>query len=218
MTLSLQEAVRRLQLGGVLLYPTETFFGIGCRADDADAVLRVFRCKRRPLSMPLPVILGSPEQLALVACPAPSLADDMDGLTRFWPGPLTLLLPARPDLPEVLTGGSGHIAARVSSHPTARALAAGCGFPIVSSSANISGRSAVTAAADLDPELLRSLRPETDGVLDEPPTPGGGEPSTIVSPAGGRKLRLLREGALSLNRLREAGFHILTSDHSEVHA
>ena len=217
MTLSLQEAARRLRLGGVILYPTETFFGIGCRADNAEAVLRVFHCKRRSLSMPLPVILGSVEQLALVALPDPALADDMSALARFWPGPLTLLLPARPELPEALTGGSGKIAARISSHPAARALAEESGFPIVSSSANISGRKAVTAASDLDPELLRSLMPETDGVLDEPPAPGGGQASTIVEPQGNRNLRLLREGALPLTDLRQAGFHILTS-HSEVQA
>ena len=217
MTLSLQEATRRLRLGGVILYPTETFFGIGCRADNAEAVLRVFHCKRRSLSMPLPVILGSFEQLALVAIPAPALADDMSALARFWPGPLTLLLPARPELPEALTGGSGKIAARISSHPAARALAEQSGFPIVSSSANISGRKAVTAAPELDPELLLSLMPETDGVLDEPPAPGGGEASTIVEPLGSRNLRLLREGALPLADLRQAGFHIL-NPHSEVHA
>ena len=217
MTLSLQEAARRLRLGGVILYPTETFFGIGCRADNAEAVLRVFHCKRRSLSMPLPVILGCFEQLALVAIPDPALADDMSALARFWPGPLTLLLPARPELPEALTGGSGKIAARISSHPAARALAEQSGFPIVSSSANISGRKAVTAASELDPELLLSLMPETDGVLDEPPAPGGGEASTIVEPLGNRTLRLLREGALPLTDLRQAGFHIL-NPHSEVHA
>lgn len=216
MTLTPQEAARRLNLGGLLLYPTETFFGIGCRADNAEAALRVFQCKKRSLSMPLPVILGSTEQLSLVACPGPDLADDLKTLAEFWPGPLTLLLPAKPDLPDVVTGGSGHIAARVSSHPAARALALACGFPIVSTSANISGRPAVTSATELDPELLLSLRPETDGVLDVPPAPGGGEASTIVEPLGARRLRLLREGALSQATLKNAGFSFLTSDRSEV--
>lgn len=216
--LTLQEAARRLNAGGVLLYPTETFFGIGCRADDAEAVLRVFRYKKRSLSMPLPVILGSRDQLALAACPDKATADDLAVLSSFWPGPLTLLLPARAELPDVLTGGTGKIALRVSSHPAARALALACGFPVVSSSANISGRPAVTKADRLDPELLASLRPETDGVLDEAPEPGGGEASTIVEPLGGRRLRLLREGALPLAELEHAGFTILTSSPSEAHA
>lgn len=217
-TLSLQEAARRLNGGGVILYPTETFFGIGCRADNAEAVLRVFSCKKRSLSMPLPVILGSREQLELVACPGPALAEDLAELSSFWPGPLTLLLPAKSDLPEALTGGSGKIAARVSSHPAARALAESCGFPVVSSSANISGRQAVTLARDLDPELLLSLQPDTDGVLDEPPVPGGGEASTIVEPLGGHRVRVLRKGALPLADLEAAGFSLLSSDFQEIHA
>ena len=216
--LTLQEAARRLNRGGVILYPTETFFGIGCRADNAEAVLRVFRCKKRSLSMPLPVILGSLDQLHLVACPDEGTAGDLAGLAAFWPGPLTLLLPARADLPEALTGGSGKIAARVSSHPAARAMAKACGFPVVSSSANISGRQAVTRVQDLDPELLQSLRADLDGVLDEPPVPGGGKASTIVEPLGGRRLRVLRTGALPPADLEAAGFSLLSSDLHEVHA
>ena len=106
---------------------------------------------------------------------------------------------------------------KAEAQRAARALAEKSGFPIVSSSANISGRKAVTAASELDPELLLSLMPETDGVLDEPPAPGGGEASTIVEPLGSRNLRLLREGALPLADLWQAGFHIL-NPHSEVHA
>lgn len=198
-----------MRLGGVILYPTETFFGIGCRADMAEAVLRVFQYKHRSPSMPLPVILGSMEQLELVACPSAETGADLALLSRFWPGPLTLLLPARTSLPEALTGGSGHIAVRVSSHPAARALALACGFPIVSTSANISGRNAVADVRQLDDELLSALRDGVDGVYDAPPAPAGGEASTIAEPVGGRRLRILREGALPLARLEEAGFHIL---------
>ena len=153
-----------------------------------------------------------------MACPDEGTAGDLAGLAAFWPGPLTLLLPARADLPEALTGGSGKIAARVSSHPAARAMAKACGFPVVSSSANISGRQAVTRVQDLDPELLQSLRADLDGVLDEPPVPGGGKASTIVEPLGGRRLRVLRTGALPPADLEAAGFSLLSSDLHEVHA
>jgi len=195
--------------GGLAVYPTETFFGIGCRADRACAVLRVFEAKRRKADMPLPVILASLDQLGLVAAPSPAIEADLEALAAFWPGPFTLLLPARPDLPEALNGGTGRIALRVSSHPAARALAKACGFPIVSSSANISGRAPVTQAGALDPELLAFLRPGLDGVLAPPPPspePGGGLASTIVEPLGARRLLLLREGALPTSRLAEAGF------------
>lgn len=203
------EAARGMMQGGLAVYPTETFFGLGCRADRADAVLRVFETKRRKADMPLPVILGSAEQLELVAAPETSLSSDLADLAAFWPGPFTLLLPVRSGLPEALTGGTGRIALRVSSHPAARALAMACGFPIVSSSANISGRPPVTLAEELDPELLSSLRPVLDGVLAPPPpcpVPGGGLASTIVEPLDSRRLLVRREGALPLARLEEAGF------------
>lgn len=205
------EAARGMGQGGLAVYPTETFFGLGCRADRADAVLRVFEAKRRKADMPLPVILGSAEQLEFVAAPGPSLASDLADLSSFWPGPFTLLLPVRPGLPEALTGGTGRIALRVSSHPAARALAMACGFPIVSSSANISGRPPVTQAHELDPELIAFLRPGLDGVLAPPPpspAPGGGLASTIAEALGGRRLLVRREGALPLARLEEAGFSI----------
>ena len=205
------EAARGMGRGGLAAAPTETFFGLGCRADRADAVLRVFEAKRRKADMPLPVILGSAEQLELVAAPGPSLASDLADLSSFWPGPFTLLLPVRPGLPEALTGGTGRIALRVSSHPAARALAMACGFPIVSSSANISGRPPVTQAHELDPELIAFLRPGLDGVLAPPPpspAPGGGLASTIAEALGGRRLLVRREGALPLARLEEAGFSL----------
>jgi len=203
-----EEAASALDRGGLAVYPTETFFGLGCRADRAEAVLRVFEAKRRKPDMPLPVILGSAEQLELVACPAPGTGSDLADLTAFWPGPFTLLLPVRPGLPEALTGGTGRIALRVSSHPSARALAEACAFPIVSSSANISGRAPVTSAEELDAELLSSLRPGLDCVFLPPscPAPGGGLPSTIVEPLGSRRLLVRREGALPLATLAEAGF------------
>ena len=203
------EAARGMVQGGLAVYPTETFFGIGCRADRGDAVLRVFEAKRRKADMPLPVILGSAEQLELVAAPGPSLASDLGELAAFWPGPFTLLLPVRSGLPEALTGGTGRIALRVSSHPAARSLATACGFPIVSSSANISGRPPVTQAYELDPELIAFLRPGLDGVLAPPPpspVPGGGLASTIVEPLGSRRLLVRREGALPLSQLADSGF------------
>lgn len=204
------EAARRLLSGGLAVYPTETFFGLGCRADDAKAVLRIFAVKRRASDMPLPVILASAYQLSLVAEPSASIAADLPALTALWPAPLTLLLPARSGLPSALTGGTGSIALRVSPHPAARALAEACGFPIVSSSANISGRAPVTQAGLLDPDLLSSLRPGLDSVFTPPaPEPEGGLPSTIVEVLGSHRLLLRREGALPLSHLEEAGFTLI---------
>lgn len=211
MSLSFTSAVIRLNSGGVIIYPTETFFGIGCRADHAEAVSRIFRYKKRSFSMPLPVILGNLSQLPLVASPSPSICADIEKLFPFWPGPLTLLLPASAILPSLLTANTGKIAVRISSHPVAKALAESCGFPIVSTSANISGENAVTSSRALSSELLESMRPDADGVLDLPPAPPGGMASTIIEPKGSCTLAILRKGALSLEALEHAGFALLPS-------
>lgn len=218
--IKLDDAARRLDAGALLVYPTETFYGIGCRADHAEAILRVFAAKRRASGMALPLILADAAQLPLVTAIAPELEAAVQRLAAFWPAPLTLLLPVLPSLPAALTAGTGKVAVRVSAHPAARALAEACAFPVVSSSANISGRPAVTSSASLDPDLLAFLStgPAPDGVFDpslafpEALPPGGGMASTIVEPvpASGRiALRVLREGALPLSHLAEAGFTFL---------
>jgi len=208
----IREAARRILAGGLIIYPTETFFGIGCRVDEPKALRRVFAAKRRSPDMPLPVILGSAEQLSFVADVPAAMLPDVEKLAGFWPAPLTLLLPAVHGLPEILTGGTGRIAVRVSSHPAARALSQACGIPIVSSSANISGRPAVTSADELDPDLIAFLGNDDvpDGILDMPPAPGGGKASTIVEPLGQSQLRIRREGALPLSKLLESGFTFLS--------
>lgn len=201
--ISMHEAVIRLKNGGLVLYPTETFFGIGCRVSDEEAIARVFQVKRRLLAMPLPVILADMEQLALVAQVPPNLIEDVTRLERtFWPGPLSVILPARMHISPLLTGGTGHIAVRVSSHPVPRELAALVGEPIVASSANISGQPAVTQAEALDAELVDAV----GAVLDLGPTPSGGGPSTLVEPLGKGRLRVHRSGAVTGKDLRAAAF------------
>lgn len=204
----LEKAVSALREGGVVLYPTETFYAIGCAAQCEGAIRRVFALKRRPAGMPLPLILGSPEQLGMAADVPGELADDVHALARLWPAPLTLLLPASRSLPPLLTAGSGRIAVRVSAHPVAQALAIQGGTPIISTSANISGKQAVTAARSLDQELVQALLP-ADCILDLPPAPAGGAPSTIAEPLGGGRLRVLRPGAFDLQPLARLGFTIV---------
>ena len=195
----LRQAADILRSGGLIVYPTETFFGIGCRYDSEEAISRVFRSKRRLLAMPLPLIVADFEQLDSIAAPSSGLWEDIADLSsRFWPGPLTLILEARRHLSPLLTGGSGNIAVRISPH----AMQVGC--PLVSSSANISGQPAVTDAADLSSELVEAV----DLVLDLPPRPMGGKASTIVRPLGAGKLELLRAGALEAERLFAAGYYL----------
>ena len=187
------EAAAVLRRGGVIAYPTETYYGLGALASDGRAVERLLRAKERPDGKPLPLLGADAEQLERVALFSPlarRLAD------RFWPGPLTLVLPARPGLHAAITGGAGTVGVRITSGEVAAALATAAGGALVATSANPSGSPPPTTAAGIDP----GLRARLDGVLDGGPTPGGA-PSTVVAVLDGR-LTLLRAGAVTLEALR----------------
>ncbi len=201
-TLTLEQAIALMKASSPVIFPTETFFGLGSRAFDPDASARVFRAKHRATVRPLPIILGDWNQLDLVA----KVPDEvLPLLEQFWPGPLSVILPARLRVPEVLTGGTGRVALRLSSHPVAQALALGVGEPITASSANISGNAAVTRIDELDCELVQRVA----GIVDGHPQPTGGLPSTLVEMNEECKLILRRAGAISTDTLKKAGFTLL---------
>ncbi len=202
--LSLADAVAALRTGGILVYPTETFYGLGCDAMSPDAVGTVYAAKKRPYGLPLPVIIGERGQLnSIVSQVFPAAERLMD---CFWPGPLSIIFPARKDVPDLLTAGTRRIAVRLSSHPGAASLCRESGLVLTSSSANISGTPPVTRVDALDPELA----PLVSGVFEAQPAPAGGEPSTIVDIVPGKDgqgdIRILRQGVISLEVLNQAGF------------
>ncbi len=202
----IDKALELLGRGGVLVYPTETFFGIGCVVHDEAAIARVFQIKQRLFALPLPLLIAHAGQLASVAAPKPETEEDVFSLQQsFWPGPLSLILPARLSVSPLLTGGTGNVAVRVSSHPVAAALSAGVNAALVSSSANISGQAPAKQPEDLDEELLRQV----DALVNLPPLPAGGEASTLVEPLGQRQIKILREGAISAQTLEHAGFSVI---------
>jgi L-threonylcarbamoyladenylate synthase len=187
----LEERVRAaaaaLRRGELVAYPTETFYGLGALARDADAVRRLAAVKGRPDGKPLPLLAAdraAVEEVARLEGAAARLAE------RLWPGPLTLVLPARAGLPPELTAGTGTVGIRVPGSAVARALAREAGGAIVSTSANLAGGAPPSRAADVAPELAARL----DHVLDGGPTPGGA-PSTVVA-LDGDDLRIVREGAV----------------------
>jgi L-threonylcarbamoyladenylate synthase len=191
----ISEAAAVLRRGGVIAYPTETFYGLGALASDGAAVARLVRAKGRPDGKPLPLLGADLAQLEAVAEFSP-LALRL--AAAFWPGPLTLVLPARPGLHPAITGGAGTVGVRVTSGVVASALAAAAGGALVSTSANPSGQPPPTTATSLD----GALRSRLDLVLDGGATPGG-RPSTVVALEEGR-LTLLRPGAVAVEAVRAA--------------
>ena len=158
----IRRATETLARGGVLAIPTDTLYGLAADALNPDALDRVYAAKGRPADMPLPVLVSGWEQALQVAAASPDtellahrLAD------TYWPGSLTMVLPAVPGLPERLTAGRDTVAVRMPDHPVPLALAQALGRPITGTSANRSGEPDIT-----DPdELRRILAPRVDGII-----------------------------------------------------
>ena len=182
--------------GGVVAIPTDTLYGLAADALNSDAVERVYVAKGRPADLPLPVLVSGWEQATQVA----SIPNDAQPLVQmladaYWPGSLTMVLPAAPGLPERLTAGRDTIAVRMPNHPVPLALAEALGRPITGTSANRSGEPDLT---DLD-ELRRTIGPRVDGIIASGPAPQG-TASTIIS-VSLDGIALLREGVLPYHEI-----------------
>lgn len=193
-TTDLDLACARLTAGELLALPTETVYGLAADARNADAVAKVFALKGRPSTNPLIVHLASAAQVADWAASIPAGAQRL--MKAFWPGPLTLVLAARPEVSRALTAGQASVALRVPAHPLAQALLQRFGGGLVAPSANRYMSISPTCAAHVeqqfaDSELL---------ILDGGPCQVGLE-STIVGLLPGQPARLLREGMLSASQI-----------------
>ncbi|MGR0480988.1 MAG: L-threonylcarbamoyladenylate synthase [Candidatus Electronema sp. V4] len=193
---SAQEAARLLRHGGLVAFPTETYYGLGVDPCNTEALRRLFAVKRRAADKPVLVLVADQSQV-------PLLADEMPEplrllMNRFWPGPLTLVFPAKKNLPELLTGGSGTVGIRQSPEPTAAQLLAAFGRPVTATSANRSGKTAAVTAADVE----AAFGLEIDLILDGGRTPGGA--GSTLGGWDGQGLRCFREGRISFAEI--AGF------------
>jgi L-threonylcarbamoyladenylate synthase len=169
---ALGQAADVLRAGGLVAFPTETFYGLGADALADAAVAEIFVVKARAESKPVLVLVDSVkmvEGLAEVSDRARRL------MARHWPGALTLVVTARGELPPQLTGGTGTVGVRLSPHPVARGLVRAFGGPVTAPSANTSGAPPPTTAGD----VLRAFRGSVALVLDGGSTPGG-QPSTVI--------------------------------------
>lgn len=188
-------AIEVLRRGGVVVFPTDTVYGLGAHIFLPRAVEKVFELKGRSRYQPLPVLVGSLDQAAGLALSLPPGAVAL--AERFWPGALTLVLVALETVPELVTAKSGKVAVRVPHHPVPLALIEGLGAPITGTSANLSGQPPARTAE----EVKGQMRERVDLVLEGGPPPGGRE-STVVDLTGKAPL-VLRVGAIPQEEIEE---------------
>lgn len=190
---AVEEAAKWIRNGGLVAVPTDTLYGLAADPFRRDAVARVFAVKGRAAGRALPLIAADADQVAARLAPLSPAAERL--AARFWPGPLTLLVPAPVSLVREVTGGAPLVGVRVPDHDVARAICRAADRPVTATSANRSGQ---PATADPD-EVERALGEAVDLLIDTGPTPGGA-PSTIVDVTGPRP-QLVRAGAVSWNEI-----------------
>lgn len=193
---SIKEAGRLLKAGQLVVFPTETVYGLGANALDPAAVQRIFDAKGRPADNPLIVHVASVEAAKKLVREWPPMADRF--ARAFWPGPLTLVLPRAPAVPDLVTAGLDSVAVRVPAHPVAQQVLRAAGVPIAAPSANTSGRPSPTTAQHAEQDLGDKVPLYLDGG-----EATVGLESTVVSVLG-PKPAVLRVGAIpqeALNRL-----------------
>jgi L-threonylcarbamoyladenylate synthase len=188
----IQQAISIMMNGGTIAYPTETIYGLGAKYDDKNALKKLYALKQRPLEKTFPIIIGSVEQLSLLAEDVNNTATDL--ITRFWPGPLTLIFRAKSGLNSYITS-NGKVAVRIPGASFALDLVRAAPFPITATSANISGLPPARTAAMIADYFTDNL----DLIID------GGDspmvvPSTLVDVTENTAL-ILREGAINTSRL-----------------
>lgn len=185
-----------LRRGGLVAFPTETVYGLGANALDSRAVARIFEVKGRPQDNPLIVHVAHRGEVAgLISGEVPERASLL--IELFWPGPLTLVLPAAPHLPPQVTAGLPTVALRMPAHPVALALIEAAGVPVAAPSANLSGRPSPTTAR----HVLEDLGGRIEAVLDAGPAAVGLE-STVLDLTGPVPM-ILRPGGVTREELEE---------------
>jgi L-threonylcarbamoyladenylate synthase len=199
---SIEVAARILRDGGTVAFPTETVYGLGANALRAEAVQKIFEAKQRPSWDPLIVHISDIEMLHHVAASVPRSAKRL--MDVFWPGPLTLLLPRHPHIPEIVTAGRSRVGVRMPQHPVALALIRAAGVPIAAPSANTFGHTSPTSAQhvadDLEGRIDAILDAGGSSSVDSGETAHGLE-STVVDTCEDPCI-VYRPGVITLEKIR----------------
>jgi L-threonylcarbamoyladenylate synthase len=182
-------AAQLLRAGKLVAFPTETVYGLGANALDAEAVARIFEAKERPRTSPLIVHVASPEMVHVVVEEWPDAARRL--VERFWPGPLTLVLRKQPTVPAIVTAGLGSVGIRMPAHPVARMLLKAAQIPVAAPSANRFTQLSPTTAE----HVRAGMGDRVDYILDGGPCTVGIE-STVLSLIGDEPV-LLRPGGVA---------------------
>jgi len=189
---AIQEARAVLSKGRLVAFPTDTVYGVGTLVFDGPAVESIYRAKDRPIEKAIPVLIGDAEDMEQVGMNIPETAYKL--AARFWPGPLTVLIPKKPALPESVSA-TATVGVRVPDHGVARTLLRAAG-PMAVTSANISGQPSPSTAE----EVYAQLGGRIDLIIDGGKTPGG-VPSTVID-CTENDLQILRAGPITLEEIR----------------
>ncbi len=192
---ALFQAVGALKRGEVIAFPTETLYGLGADALNAAAVEKVFQLKGRDRANPIPVLIADRGMLSGLVSVVPQLAEKL--IDRFWPGPLTLVLPARRAIPPPLVNAEGGVGVRISSQPIANELVQALGHPLTATSANPSGRPAARTVQ----EAREYFSGQIDVVIDGGPLHSKAG-STVVEIVGDL-IKIIREGDIAGSQIKE---------------
>lgn len=193
---SISRAVQVLRDGGVIALPTDTLYGISANALDAEAAAKVFSVKDRGERSPLPIFVSDPGDLYKYGRDIPDVALRLAEI--FWPGKLTIVVGKSDLVPDVVSGGLDTVGLRIPDHSVPREIVAQLGEPITATSANVSGKPALTAAEDVVAELGSRLDLVLDGGILAPSAP-----STVIDVTADPP-SILREGALSASDIQDA--------------
>jgi L-threonylcarbamoyladenylate synthase len=189
----IDEIVEVFRRDGIIVYPTETFYGLGANGFSKKAIREVYRLKKREALKPLSVIISDISMLDQIVSEIPPSFRPL--ISEFWPGPLTIILKASPEVPMELQGG-GTIGVRLTGHKWVRALVSRAHFPITATSANVSGKMEISRPQ----EAKKLYEGKVDLIVDGGKTQGT-VPSTVVDMSG-EEPRMIREGEISSDRIK----------------